>query len=487
MVNHRVDSHLFVIFGATSDLMRRKLLPALYHFSEHYGLEKRLLLVGLSRRDLDDQAFRALAREALAEAGLPQTGHADAWCDQCLFFQSLGGETREDYRALADRLKALEKAHRFPGNRVFYLALPPEAFEPAITSLGQAKLNRSPGWTRLVVEKPFGRDPESALSLNQLLHRYFDESQIYRIDHYLGKETVQNLLIFRFANNIFEPLWHRNLVQSVQITVAEASGVGHRGAYYEQTGALRDMVQNHLTQLLTLITMEVPVTFEPEAIRAEKVKVLRAVTPVRPEDVVYGQYTRGTVDGQMMPGYRELPGVSPDSATATFVALKLAIENWRWNGVPFYLVTGKGLPSQFTQIAVTFRCPPVLLFQPLKASCNPNVLVLTLQPDEGFDLHFQVKAPGEPLELRTQRLSYRYGEAFGPLPEAYETLLADVMAGDPTLFVRADEAEAAWRIYAPLLGEPHLPPLLYPAGTFGPPAAARFMEWPDPALLSAIS
>ncbi len=483
MVNHRVDSHLFVIFGATSDLMRRKLLPALYHFSEHYGLEKRLLLVGLSRRDLDDRTFRALAREALAEAGLPQTGHADAWCDQCLFFQSLGGETREDYRALANRLKALEKAHRFPGNRVFYLALPPEAFEPAITGLGQAKLNRSPGWTRLVVEKPFGRDLESALQLNQRLHRYFGESQIYRIDHYLGKETVQNLLIFRFANDIFEPLWHRNLVQSVQITVAEASGLGHRGAYYEQTGALRDMVQNHLTQLLTLVSMEVPVTFEPEAIRAEKAKVLRAVTPVRPEEVIYGQYTRGTVAGQMVPGYRELPGVSPDSATPTFIALKLAIENWRWSGVPFYLVTGKGLPSRFTQIAVTFRCPPVWLFQPLKTSCSPNVLVFTLQPDEGFDLHFQVKAPGEPLMLKTQRLRYRYAEAFGPLPEAYETLLTDVMAGDPTLFVRADEAEAAWRIYAPLLGEPQLPALFYPAGTFGPPAAARFMEWPDPALL----
>ena len=487
MANHRVDSHLFVVFGATSDLMRRKLLPALYHFSEHYGPKKRPLLVGLSRQDLDDKAFRALAREALAAAGLPETGHADAWCDECLFFQSIGGETREDYRALADRLKALEKAHQFPGNRVFYLALPPEAFEPAITGLGQAKLNRSPGWTRLVVEKPFGRDPKSALSLNQLLHRYFDESQIYRIDHYLGKETVQNLLIFRFANNIFEPLWHRDLVQSVQITVAEAGGVGHRGAYYEEAGALRDMVQNHLTQLLTLISMEIPVTFEPEAIRAEKVKVLRAITPVRPEDVVYGQYTRGTVAGQMVPGYRELPGVSPDSATATFVALKLAIENWRWHGVPFYLVTGKGMPSQFTQIAVTFRCPPVSLFQPLKPTCNPNVLVLTLQPDEGFDLHFQVKAPGEPLELKTQRLSYRYREAFGPLPEAYETLLTDVMAGDPTLFVRADEAEAAWRIYAPLLGEPHLPPLFYSAGTFGPPAAARFMEWPDPALLAAIS
>ncbi len=344
-------------------------------------------------------------------------------------------------------------------------------------------MNRSPGWTKLVVEKPFGRDLESALSLNQLLHRYFDESQIYRIDHYLGKETVQNLLIFRFANDIFEPLWHRNLVQSVQISVAETGGVGDRGSYYEHAGALRDMVQNHLTQLLTLITMEVPVTFEPEAIRGEKAKVLRAVTPVRPEDVVCGQYTRGTADGQTVPGYRELPGVSPNSETPTFVALKLAIENWRWSGVPFYLVTGKALPSRFTQIAVTFRCPPVWLFQPLKTSCNPNVLVLTLQPDEGFDLHFQVKAPGEPLELRTQRLRYRYAEAFGSLPEAYETLITDVMAGDQTLFVRADEAEAAWRIYAPLLQEPPLPPLFYPAGTFGPPAAARLMEWPDPALL----
>ena len=330
---------------------------------------------------------------------------------------------------------------------------PPGRLRPAITGLGQAKLNRSPGWTRLVVEKPFGRDPESAQNLNQLLHRYFDEPQIYRIDHYLGKETVQNLLIFRFANDIFEPLWHRNLVQSVQITVAESAGVGSRGNYYEQTGALRDMAQNHLTQLLTLTAMEVPVAFEPEAIRSEKAKVLRAVSPVRPEDVVYGQYTRGSVGGKEAPGYREERGVAPDSVTETFVALKLGIENWRWNGVPFYLITGKGLPARFTQIAVTFRCPPVWLFQPRPATCNPNVLVFTLQPDEGFDLHFQVKAPGEPLELKTQRLRYRYAEAFGPLPDAYETLLVDVMAGDQTLFVRADEAEAAWRIYAPLLAE----------------------------------
>ena len=278
--------------------------------------------------------------------GCPRTGQADAWCDACLFFQSLGAGAPEDYQALAARLKALEKGHHFPGNRLFYLALPPEACGPAIAGLGQAKLNHSPGWTRLVVEKPFGRDLESAHNLNQLLHRHFEESQIYRIDHYLGKETVQNLLIFRFANDIFEPLWHRNLVQSVQITVAESNGVGGRGGYYEQTGALRDMVQNHLTQLLTLTAMEVPVAFEPEAIRSEKAKVLRAIAPVRPEDVVYGQYTRGVVAGQEVPGYREEPGVAPDSATETFVALKLGIDNWRWQGVPFYLVTGKRLPAK---------------------------------------------------------------------------------------------------------------------------------------------
>ncbi len=484
MTDHQVEPHLFVVFGATSDLMRRKLLPALYHFSEQYGLERRLLLVGVSRKkDFGDAGFRALAREALAEAGLPQSGQADAWCDECLFFQPLGAGTHDDYLALAARLKALEKAQHFPGNRIFYLATPPEGFEPAVTGLGQAKLNHAPGWTRLVVEKPFGLDPESAQKLNQLLHRYFKEPQIYRIDHYLGKETVQNLLIFRFANDIFEPLWHRNLVQSVQITVAESDGVGARGSYYEQTGALRDMVQNHLTQLLTLTAMEVPVTFEPEAIRSEKAKVLQAIAAVRPENVVYGQYTRGRVGGKEAPGYREEAGVSPNSVSETFVALKLGIENWRWQGVPFYLITGKRLPAKLTQIAITFRCPPVWLFQQMKTSCNPNVLVFTLQPDEGFDLHFQVKAPGEPLDLKTQRLRYRYAEAFGPLPDAYETLLVDIMAGDQTLFVRSDEVEAAWRIYAPLLAEPPSPPLFYPAGSFGPPAAARFMEWPDPALL----
>jgi glucose-6-phosphate 1-dehydrogenase len=483
LANHHVDPHLLVVLGATSDLMRRKLLPAIYRLRANGAVPGPLIILGVSRQaGLTDEGFRDLTAKALAAEGV-QPDAAGPWCRDCLHFQSLGAERPEDFQALAARIQSLEQKYQLPGNRVFYLAQPPTAFMGSIAGLGQAGLNQTRGWTRLVVEKPFGKDLASAKALNEQIHQYFDESQVYRIDHYLGKETVRNLLVFRFANAIFEPLWHRNLVKSVQITVAESLGVGGRAGYYDQAGALRDMVQNHLTQLLTLTAMEVPVAFDAESIRTEKAKILRAIPPVMPEDVIYGQYARGAVNGQEAPGYREEPGVPPNSPTETFVAMKLAIENWRWQGVPFYLVTGKRLPTRFSQIAVTFRCPPVWVFEPhYSGTCSPNVLVFTVQPDEGFDLHFEVKAPGEPLQLKTQSLRYRYAEAFAPLPDAYETLLLDIMAGDQTLFVRADEVEWAWRIYAAALDPP--PPAVrpYPAGAWGPPEAAACMEWPDPTL-----
>lgn len=388
---------------------------------------------------------------------------------------AIGLGEAEDYQALAARIAKLEQAHHLPGNRVFYLALPPAAFPSTIVGLGEAGLHRSPGWSRLVIEKPFGRDLTSAQDLNRLLHRYFDESQIYRIDHYLGKETVQNLLVFRFANALFESVWNRDRVKHIRIMVAEELGVEGRAGYYDQTGAIRDMVQNHLMQLLTLAAMEVPEAFDGEAIRREKIKVLRQIEPLDREHVVFGQYIGGRIDGQEVPGYRDEPGVAPGSTTETFVALRLEVTNWRWQGVPFYLCAGKRLPRRLTQIVVAFRCPPVSVFRPFfRCEIDSNVVVITLQPDEGFDLCFEVKAPGQPFSLQTHRLHFRYSEAFGRLPDAYETLLLDIITGDQTLFVHADEVEAAWRLYTPLL-EHRLPAYPYAAGTWGPPAAEHLL------------
>lgn len=473
----QIDPHLFVIMGATGDLVGRKLLPSLNSLIAGNAVGPKSVILGVGiETNLDDASFRASCSKDLEDEGIPREQIADTTSSERLFYQTIAQGTDEDYRKLAERIAALEEQRGLPGNHVFYLALPPKVFPLAIAGLGRAGLNKSRGWTRLVIEKPFGRDLKSAQDLNRVVHANFEEEQVYRIDHYLGKETVQNLLVFRFANSLFEPQWNRDRIESVEITVAESLGVEHRAGYYETAGALRDMVQNHLTQVATLAAMEVPEAFHAESIRREKVKVLHSVLPIRLEDVVLGQYTAGTIEGKPVPAYREEPGVAKDSQTETFVAMRLEIENWRWHGVPFFLRTGKRLARRASQIVVNFRRPPVWIFKPFDPDrIQSNSLVIAIQPDEGFDLYFEIKAPGQDVKIQRSDLHFRYAEEFGPLPEAYETLLLDVLRGDPTLFVSDDWVEASWKLYTPLLEEkPKIVP--YAAGSWGPPEADSLLE-----------
>jgi len=477
MSEHQVEPHVFVIIGATGDLTRRKLLPALYHLRDQGILETRnTLIVGASLPEMGEEGFRLWAFEGLQQAGWRNETELRVWCDECLHYQTLHEGGVQDYEALAGYIRRLERTHNMPENRVFYLALPPATVPIAMERLHQAGLLKSHGWVRVVFEKPFGRDFHSARQLNTTLHRYIEESQIYRIDHYLGKETVQNLLAFRFANPIFESLWNRDTIENIQITVAEDLGVEHRGAYYQQAGALRDMVQNHLTQLMTVVAMEVPASFDACAIQNEKLKVLHSISPITPQDIVFGQYTSWQIAGQTIHGYCEEHGVPKDSTTETYVALKAEIHNWRWKGVPFYLRTGKRFPRKLTQIAVTFREAPTQVFRSLEPGSIPsNKLLITLQPSEGFSLCFSVKSPGRPFQLSDRALQFDYEQAFGQLPEAYETLLRDVMIGDQTLFVSADFTETAWRLYDPLLtGEKSV--YSYTAGSWGPSEADALLE-----------
>jgi len=473
------EPHLFVIHGATGDLSKRKLLPSMYEIMAEAGITDQSILLGVSSRDLDDTDYRDFARNSLAEAGIDDY---EPWCDERVYFQKIARD-EEDFSALADKIAAIESAHRLPGNRIFYLALPPKAFPRVIAGLSAAGLNRGPGWTRLVIEKPFGRDLASAHELNELVHSHFDEKQVYRIDHYLGKETVRNLLAFRFANMLFESNWNRDRVDAIEINVAESLGIGGRAAYYDGAGVVRDMLQNHLTQLLALVAMEAPNSFEAESIRDAKVQLLEAVRPIELDELTFGQYGPGTSDGVPVPGYRDEPDVPADSTTPTYISVRIDIDNWRWEGVPFYLRTGKRMPAKSSQIVIRFRPPPICVFHGKRDKCaqHQNVVRLILQPNEGFEVHFDVKSPGDSLHLVEKKLRFMYADEFDRLPDAYQTLLYDIMQGDQTLFVRADEVEASWRLYDPIIAaaEQGHPLDVYEAGTWGPPRRHTPIQWAE--------
>jgi glucose-6-phosphate 1-dehydrogenase len=479
-----------VIFGATGDLSKRKLIPALYNLSLHRRLPAGLLIVGSARSAIGDEEFRRQMRVAVDPSARAGSKNETEWASFAshLHYISANHREPESYLRLKNSLAKLESEHSTGGRRILYLAIPPDQYAPVIQQIAAAGLAgrhaRGDGWTRVVIEKPFGTDLESARELNREAHEAFDERQVYRIDHYLGKETVQNILVFRFGNAVFEPIWNRRYVDHVQITAAETVGVESRGGYYENAGVIRDMFQNHLLQLLCLTAMEPPVSFAADPVRDEKVKVLQAVRPISPsgtsEAVVRGQYGAGAIDGKKMVGYREENGVDPHSATETYAAMKLWIDNWRWQGVPFYLRSGKRLAKRVTEIAIHFKKPPLMFFNSCSAvdQLNSNVLVLRIQPDEGISLTFEVKPPGPEVCVNSLCLDFDYEKAFGAAPpDAYETLLLDCLRGDSTLFTRQDWVEFAWSLITPLLKAERRDPLpTYKAGAWGPKEADEFIE-----------
>jgi len=469
------QSNTIVIFGASGDLSHRKLIPALFNLYRKGRLPERFQILGCATRGWDDKTFRAQLRAGLdTHAGFQFT--EDEWLEFSgrLHYQSINFSDANDLARFKKALIALENG---PADRMYYLATAPRYFPVIVDFLGREGLVKEDEGRRcLVVEKPFGTDLASARELNRKLHSCLEENQIFRIDHYLGKETVQNLLVFRFANSVFEPLWNRNHIDHVQITVAEKVGVEHRAGYYDGVGVLRDMFQNHLMQLLTLIALEPPATYKADALRDEKVKVLQSIRPLAP-----GEVKQATVRGQYR-GYREEPGVAPDSQTATFGAARFYIDNWRWQDVPFYLRSGKNLAEKSTEIIIQFKRPPRRMFPlPQDFEMFANVLALCLQPDEGIHLRFEVKVPDTPADMALVEMNFHYQNAFGPaaIPEAYERLLMDALNGDPSLFIRADQAELAWELIDPIVAawdSSDAPPLaLYEPGSFGPPESNRFI------------
>jgi len=478
-----------VIFGVAGDLTRRKLIPALYNLAKAQLLSREFAVVGIARTPMSTDDFRKKISEDIKQFAGTQVD-PDLWEWFVRRMHYLPGDFRDKkiYQQLKDTLQKVDKDHSTHGNYFFYLATAPEFFGTIIESLGEVDLlgQDNQRWRRIIIEKPFGHDLESARALNKQLLRVAEEKQIYRIDHYLGKETVQNILAFRFANGIFEPVWNRRYIDHVEISVAETVGVEKRGSYYDTAGALRDMVPNHMMQLISLTSMEPPISFQADAVRDEQAKILHAIQPMSAEEVlrrtVRGQYGECIVDGQRVPAYREEEGVPPDSRTETFVAIKLLIDNWRWADVPFYLRTGKRLAARSTQVMIQFRRAPFVLFRDTPVeNLMPNQLVLHIQPEEGISLRFAAKVPGPVMRLGPVDMNFAYADYFGQLPNTgYERLLHDCMIGDPTLFQRADMVEAGWCVVSPILDVwKALPPRNFPnyaAGTWGPKEADDLLE-----------
>jgi glucose-6-phosphate 1-dehydrogenase len=475
-----------VIFGATGDLTHRKLIPALFSLAQSGLLPEKLSIVGFGRSNRNDNQFRDGLRESVADGDRRFDDRAWSKFAERITYVRGSYDDESSFQSLAHTLDELEQAAGTENHRLFYLATPPNVYADVVANLGAAGLNHAAdpdGWVRLIVEKPFGRDLDTARRLDRCIHDVFSESQVYRIDHYLGKETVQNIFVLRFVNGIFEPIWNRNYVEHVQITAAESIGVEGRGGYYDEAGATRDMLQSHLLQLLTLTAMEAPSTFTADKVRDEKVKVLDSLRFPDPHDincsVVWGQYARGMIDGRRVPGYLDEPDVPPNSTTETFLAAKFTVDNWRWAGVPFYLRTGKRLAKRVSEIAIQFRRAPHPFLPGGDQRPRRNVLVLRIQPDDGLALRLDVKVPGPSMRVRPVDMSFLYKDAFGgESPDAYQRLLLDAMRGDSTLFARTDEVEGAWSLITPILrahAEQHTDVATYPAGSWGPEEADQLL------------
>lgn len=487
-LRRKPPSASLVVLGVAGDLSRRKLLPSLFRLYAQGHLPASFAIVGVGRRDWDRAGFQRMVREALDEyLGSPVQQQMWEGFADTLHFCSADLVGEDAYTRLDNELEGIDSSQVHTGNRLYYLAVPPSTYLEVIQGLGELNAGtRHGGWSRIVVEKPFGRDLESARVLNTALAEWFHEEQVFRIDHYLGKETVQNILVFRLANAIFEPMWNSRYVDHVQITVAEEMGIERRGAYYEEAGAVRDMIQNHVLQLLALVAMEPPITFAAGPVRDEKVKALMALRPLRgrevDEAVVRGQYAAGLSHGEFAAGYLAEKDVSPDSTTETFVAMRVFVDSWRWAGVPFYLRTGKRLPKRASEVAIQFKRPPLPLFgETVAAETDPNVLAIHIQPDEGITLKFASKVPGPTVHVHSVNMDFRYGSSFGaPSADAYERLLLDSLLGDSTLFTRADGVEVAWAFVDGIIerwrepGAP--PPQPYKAGSWGPEAAERLID-----------